>query len=137
MSQFRLKCGNEPVCDVVVPIINLVEEDNINLVPNDRLTYYRLGPITKVTFTVTVDSSKSKVGDQMIWLFNTNQHTLEKPTIELGPNIYYTACGRRSFNIVMNSSATGQNPNPNQLYQRLALTLTFDGDYWVYSGDNC
>lgn len=88
-----------------------------------RKIIYKLMPIQSPNIYINVDTKGCKIGDQMIWMFQTQ---LNSQNFYLGPTIFYTACGDRVSQFVLNVG-----------YERAVIEFTFDGEFWVHTPDNC
>lgn len=101
------------------------------LEPDASVTIYRFGESIKhnqdINFTFNQDPNWAnihyKIGDQIVLLVSRSTFDV---TINFPDLIYYTQCGERNTSI-----------NLSTTYGRLALYLTWDGEYWVNSNDNC
>ena len=120
------------IVETVIPpqIIILVEiptaTATYSLAPSHSSTIYRFhAPLqTNTGIHFDIDSSGSTIGDEMTFLFKSDiisDTTLFVPS----PPFYVTQCGGLITDTTMNANG------------RIALTLMFDGDMWIYTGDNC
>lgn len=94
-------------------------------VPNSLISIYKFNePIQNNTnIYFTIDSKNSKIGDQLVLMASRNTNDV---IIHFPSNVYYTQCRRRQLSVTLTTN-----------YNRLAQYFIYDGEYWVFSGDNC